>query len=67
MLLYGAKEDVGGYQIQGTVQKLLDGTVVYDMEYTFNDIMDSEFQYGSDRVNYWEIRMLQLLNPSITM
>ena len=31
MLLYGANENVGGYQIQGTVQKLFDGIVIYDM------------------------------------
>lgn len=52
MLLYGANENVGGYQIQGTVQKLFNGTVIYDMKYTFNDIMDHEFKYISDQVNY---------------
>lgn len=66
-LLYGANENVCGYQIQGTVQKLFDGTVIYDMTYIFNDIMDHEFKYISDQVNYWGLKALQLLNSSITM
>ena len=67
MLLYGASENVGGYQIQGTVQKLFNGTVIYDMKYTFNDIMDHEFKYISDQVNYGGLKALQFLNSSITM
>ncbi|MCI6813597.1 MAG: hypothetical protein MR922_14555 [Lachnospiraceae bacterium] len=67
MLLYGANENVGGYQIQGTVQKLFNGTVIYDMKYTFNDIMDHEFKYISDQVNYGGLKALQFLNSSITM
>ena len=37
MLLHGSNADVGGYQIEGTVNKDEKGTITYDMTYTFND------------------------------
>lgn len=67
MLIYGSNEDVGGYQIQGTVAKEMDGTIIYDMKYTFNDIMDPNFQYLGDRAKYAGLKVLQFFHKDITM
>lgn len=52
MLLHGSNADVGGYQIEGTVNKDEKGTITYDMTYTFNDIIDPNFRYKQDKVCY---------------
>ena len=46
--LHGTYENVGGYQIQGEIEKKTDGTIIYRMSYTWNDIMDPNFMYESD-------------------
>ena len=46
--LHGTNENVGGYQIQGEIEKKTDGTIIYRMSYTWNDIMDPNFMYESD-------------------
>lgn len=52
MLLHGSNADVGGYQIEGTVNKDEKGTITYDMTYTFNDVIDPNFRYKQDKVCY---------------
>ncbi|MBD5494786.1 MAG: RHS repeat protein [Lachnospiraceae bacterium] len=67
MLIHGANEDVGGYQIQGTVAKEMDGTTIYNMKYTFNDKMDPELKYKDDRRAVCGLKFLQLFHHDITM
>lgn len=31
----------------------MDNTIVYELDYTFNDIMDPNFQYKDDKVKYF--------------
>ena len=52
MLLHGSNADVGGYQIEGTVNKDEKGTITYDVTYTFNDIIVPNFSYKQDNVCY---------------
>ena len=59
MLLYGSNADVGGYQIEGTVNKDEKGTITYDMTYTFNDIIDPNFRYKQDKVCYIILEQLK--------
>lgn len=65
--MYGSNADVGGYKIDGTVTKEIDGTVIYDMNYTFNDIMDPNFNIFVDRVRYAGLSYLQTFNPNINL
>lgn len=67
MLLYGSNANEGGYQINGTVTKNTDGSITYDMNYTFNDLMDPDFNKEEDRRHYAVLSILKLLNPKITM
>lgn len=67
ILLYGSNENVGGYQINGTVTKEMDGTTIYDMNYTFNDIMDPNFNVPADRVRYAGLAFLKFFISKINM
>ncbi len=68
MLLYGSNENVGNYQIKGMVSRDSTGAATYDLTYTFNDIMDPEFKYASDRKEYNQLRFLkEHFDNSITM
>ena len=46
--LHGTNADVGGFQIQGTITKLNNGDCIFDLTYTWNDIMDPNPVYASD-------------------
>lgn len=46
--LHGTNETVGGFQIQGTISKNSKGDTIYDLTYTWNDIIDPNFMYDSD-------------------
>ena len=61
MLLHGSNADVGGYQIEGTVNKDEKGTITYDMTYTFNDIIDPNFRYKQDKVCYNFVKFLFMI------
>lgn len=67
MLLYGSSEDVGDYQMHGTVSKDGEGVVTYDMTYTFNDIINVNNSYLSDTIADVGLKILQILNDKITL
>ena len=48
--LHGTNADVGDFQISGTAKRTLDGSVIYDLKYTWNDVMDSNMSYGTDKM-----------------
>ena len=48
--LHGTNSRVGGFQMYGKISKLLNGTVIYDMTYVWNDIIDPNYTYDSDRI-----------------
>jgi len=47
--LHGTNADVGGFQIKGTISKNDDGDITYELTYTWNDKIDPNFIYSSDR------------------
>lgn len=57
----------GNYQIKGTISKDANGVIVYDMNYTFNDYMDPNFDYKEDINNYNGLKFLQGIGNDITM
>lgn len=67
MLIHGSNEDYGNYQIKGTISKDANGVIVYDMNYTFNDYMDPNFDYKEDINNYNGLKFLQGIGNDITM
>lgn len=46
--LHGTNEEVGGFQIQGTISKDAKGDTIYDLTYIWNDLIDPNFMYESD-------------------
>jgi hypothetical protein len=47
--LHGTNADAGGFTIVGTVSKNNDGDTTYDITYTWNDIIDPNLIYDSDK------------------
>ena len=47
--LHGTNADAGGFQINGFVGKDTSGNTTYDIKCTWNDIIDPNFKYASDR------------------
>ena len=47
--LHGTNADVGGFRINGTVSKTSVGDIVYSLTYEWNDKIDPNFTYDSDR------------------
>ena len=47
--LHGTNMDAGGYQIQGTITKNESGDLVLDLKYTWNDIIDPNLMYSTDK------------------
>lgn len=48
--LHGTNADAGGFQIIGTIEKDYKGNVNYDLRCTWNDRIDPNFQYSSDKM-----------------
>lgn len=46
--LHGTNMDAGGFQMQGTITKAENGDCIFDITYTWNDIMDPNPMYSSD-------------------
>lgn len=67
MLLYGSNEDVGGYQMHGTVSEDGEGVVTYDMTYTYNDIMDVNNSHWKDTIADIGLKILQIFNDKMTL
>jgi hypothetical protein len=48
--LHGTNANVGGFYILGTVGKRKNGELWFDLEYTWNDIIDPNYKYDSDAI-----------------
>ncbi len=46
--LHGTDATVGGFQISGSISKDNKGNTTYDLTYTWNDIMNPNFNYSTD-------------------
>ena len=62
--LHGTNADVGGFQIQGTITKLENGDCIFDLTYTWNDIMDPNPTYGSDIAKAKFAKLIPFANPT---
>ena len=49
-LLFGSNADAGGIQMFGTATKRADGTIAFDVNYEWNDLIDPNKRYGIDRI-----------------
>ncbi|MFZ2257997.1 MAG: hypothetical protein WAV55_07650 [Clostridiaceae bacterium] len=48
--LHGTNSSVGGFNISGNISKDLQGNVTYNLMYTWNDLIDPNFTYNSDKL-----------------
>ena len=62
--LHGTNEDVGGFQIKGTISKNELGDVTYDLTYIWNDIIDPNYQYASDAAKAKIAQMIPFAIPT---
>ena len=47
--LHGTNMDAGGYHITGTITKTENGDVMLELTYTWNDIIDPNLMYSTDK------------------
>ena len=47
--LHGTNMDAGGYHITGTITKTENGDVILELTYTWNDIIDPNLMYSTDK------------------
>lgn len=47
--LHGTNADVGGFRVIGSVGKTTHGQLMYSLQCTWNDIIDPNLEYASDR------------------
>ena len=50
--LHGTNASVGDFNIKGVISKSISGDVCYNLTYTWNDMIDPNFQYSSDKTKY---------------
>ena len=62
--LHGTNADAGGFRIQGTITKLKNNGCIFDLTYTWNDIMDPNPQYSSDIAKAKFAKFIPLANPT---
>ena len=62
--LHGTNADVGGFHIQGTITRLNNGDCIFDLTYTWNDIMDPNPQYKTDIAKAAFAKKLPFANPT---
>ena len=62
--LHGTNADAGGFQIKGNIRKDSNGNVLYDLEYTWNDIIDPNYSYDSDSVKARFAKIIPFANPT---
>ena len=62
--LHGTNSDVGGFQIQGTISKNDNGDLIYDLTYTWNDIIDPNYDYKSDAEKAEFAKKIPFANPT---
>ena len=62
--LHGTNADAGGFVIAGTIQKDKKSNLIYDLTYTWNDIIDPNFQYYTDSIKYQFAKSIPFANPT---
>jgi hypothetical protein len=61
--LHGTNSDVGGFRIVGAVSKDKNGDIIFDLTYTWNDIIDPNFMYDSDSQKAKFAKSIPFANP----
>lgn len=61
--LHGTNSDVGGYHIKGSVSKNKKGDSIYNLTYTWHDIIDPNLKYSTDREKAQIAEMIPFANP----
>ncbi|WP_169009425.1 RHS repeat-associated core domain-containing protein [Faecalispora jeddahensis] len=61
--LHGTNANAGGFTIKGTISKDKIGNVIYDLTYTWNDIIDPNFIYDSDSKKAAFAKTIPLAHP----
>ncbi len=62
--LHGTNSDVGGFSISGKLKKLPNGDVNCDLTLTWNDMIDPNFQYTSDKKKAEFAKHIPFANPT---
>lgn len=63
--LHGTNADAGGFQISGHISKDKSGnTTIYDLTYTWNDVIDPNYIYDSDKEKAYAANTIWLANPT---
>jgi len=62
--LHGTNADVGGFQIQGNISRDLEGNTTYQLTYTWNDMIDPNFNYTSDIMKVAFAQKIPGANPT---
>ena len=62
--LHGTNEDVGGFQITGTISKDTRGDMIFDLTYSWNDIMDPNPTYSTDMIKAGFAKTIPFANPT---
>lgn len=61
--LHGTNTNAGGFPIIGTISKDKIGNVIYDLTYTWNDIINPNFIYDSDSKKAAFAKTIPLAHP----
>lgn len=61
--LHGTNADVGGFQIKGVIAKTENGATIFNMQYTWNDIIDPNPEYASDTKKARIAKLIPYANP----
>ena len=62
--LHGTNADVGGFKIKGSISRDAEGNVTYDLTYTWNDIIDPNFDYTSDQMKAKFANSIPFITPT---
>ena len=62
--LHGTNADVGGFNISGELTKLKNGDVACNLTLTWNDMIDPNYQYASDKKKAEFAKHIPFANPT---
>ena len=62
--LHGTNADVGGFHVIGTITKDTSGYVYYDLTCTWNDMIDPNYKYQSDKKKATVAKLIPFANPT---
>ena len=62
--LHGTNADVGGFVISGSITKRDNGDIIIDMVYIWNDMIDPNYTYASDKVKAEFAKSIPFANPT---